>query len=602
MDALLAPEGPEVAQRASLAAALLAVDPVGLGGVLLRAVRADASQAWLDALRELLPGGAPVMRLPVGIPDDRLLGGLDLAMTLATGRPVSERGLLSRADGGVVVMPNAERASPGLIGRLAAALDTGVVPPRGPSDEPSPARLALVAIDESEPDEEPVAAALADRLAFSLTVTPGDVATPLSRDEVRSARALFASVRVTDAQVATLVGVGAAFGVDSLRATSIAMRAARACAALDGRGQVRDDDLATAATLVLGPRATRRPVPEEQHAEEPPEQARPPEPQAEQDDASPDSLEESKGLEDRLIAAVTTALPLTLHSEQSGARRPAGAKEGRAGGDRAGGKRGRQVGTRRGDPRAGGRLDLLETLRAAAPWQRVRGGLDAPAAARLATQAGPRASVRRSRILVRVDDFRLRHLVEPAGTTAIFVVDASGSAAVARLGEAKGAVELLLADAYSRRDEVGVIAFRGTTAEVLLAPTRAVAAAKRALAALPGGGGTPLASAIDRAREQVIQARRLGNDTVVVFLTDARANIARDGTPGRAQAEADAKASAQALRALAGTTLFIDTSTRPAPQAQAMAQLLGARYVALPRTDARGIHAAVSAAMPVRRA
>ena len=121
---------------------------------------------------------------------------------------------------------------------------------------------------------------------------------------------------------------------------------------------------------------------------------------------------------------------------------------------------------------------------------------------------------------------------------------------------------------------------------------------KRALAALPGGGGTPLASAIDRARELILQARRTGNDTVVVFLTDARANIARDGSPGRPQAEADAMASARALRILGGTTVLIDTSPRPAETAQRMAEAMGARYVALPRTDAQGIHAAVTAAMP----
>lgn len=123
-----------------------------------------------------------------------------------------------------------------------------------------------------------------------------------------------------------------------------------------------------------------------------------------------------------------------------------------------------------------------------------------------------------------------------------------------------------------------------------------------ALAALPGGGGTPLAGAIDRARELAVAARRTGNDTIVVFLTDARANIARDGTPGRPQAEADATASAQALRALGGTTLLIDTSPRPAPQAQRLAEAMGARYVALPRTDAAGIHQAVRAALPERSA
>ena len=175
----------------------------------------------------------------------------------------------------------------------------------------------------------------------------------------------------------------------------------------------------------------------------------------------------------------------------------AGRAAGRAGADRSGGLRGRQVGTRRGDPRGGGRLDLVETLRAAAPWQPLRRRAD-DARRAAATHTAPHTAPQ-PRVLVRPDDFRIRRLFEPAGTTAIFVVDASGSSAVNRMAEAKGAVELLLAESYARRDEVALIAFRGAQAEILLPPTRAIAAAKRALAALPGGGGTPLASAIDRA-------------------------------------------------------------------------------------------------------
>lgn len=593
MDTRAADPGPELEQRAALAVSLLAVDPVGLGGAVIRSNRHDAVARWLDQLREALPAGAPLNRLPSGIPDDRLFGGLDLALTLATGRPVAERGLLSRTDGGVLVMPGAERANPSLVGRLSATLDTGTIAPRGPLLEESPARLAIIALDEGEADDEPVSAALVDRLAFILTVTPSDPDPFATREDVRAARERLARVQVRDAQVASLVAVAAAFGIASLRAVTFAIRAARANAALDGRDLVDDVDLTTAAALILGPRATQRPAPPPE-PEPPPEEPQAPPP--DESDPQAQSLEDSNGLEDLLVSAVATALQLSLLSDSAGARRKAAAKDGRAGGDRSGGKRGRQVGTRRGDPRSGGRLDLLETLRAAAPWQRLR--------VRTATEsppATPAAAARPTpRIQVRLDDFRLRHLVEPAGTTAIFVVDASGSAAVARLGEAKGAVELLLADAYSRRDEVGVIAFRGTAAEVLLPPTRAIAAAKRALAALPGGGGTPLASAIDKTRELALLARRAGNDTVAVFLTDARANIARDGTPGRPQAEADALASAQSLRALGATVLFIDTSPRPSPQAQTMAAALGARYVTLPRTDARSIHAAVTAALPDR--
>ncbi len=577
----------EGTQRAALAAALVALDPVAFGGVVVRSTRADRVAAWIAQLTALRPERSPIGRLPISIGDDRLLGGLDLAMTLAMGRPVAERGLLARHDGGLLVLPCAERASATLIARLTAALDTHVAVPRGPfAGEPADARVGLIALDESEPEDEPIHPALADRLAFHLTLDTDETEPFLTHEEIDTAASRWHAVDIAHTQVATLVATAELLGVSSVRALSFAVRTARGCAALDGRAHTSDDDCAAAAALVLGPRATRRPPAADDAAESPPP---PPPPPTDEETPPPDpsntpSADEVKALEERLIEAALATLPVGLTMSAPASPPRAGRSSGRAGMDRAGGQRGRQVGTRRGDPRAGGRLDLLETLRAAAPWQRLR---SAPTGAR-----------ERVRIQVRPDDFRVRRLVEPTGTTAIFVVDASGSAALNRMAEAKGAVELLLADAYSRRDEVALIAFRGATADVLLAPTRAIAAAKRALAALPGGGGTPLASAIDRARELADRARRDGNDTIVVFLTDARANIARDGTPGRPAAEADATASAALLRQLGGTTLLIDTSTRPSTTAQAVATAMGARYVALPRTDAQSIHAAVTAVRP----
>lgn len=587
MTAAAPASGLDGTHRATLAAALVALDPVAFGGAVLRTARADRAAAWVDQLTAFRPTDTRIGRLPVSIGDDRLLGGLDLAMTLATGRPVAERGLLARHDGGILVLPCAERASDALIARLTAVLDTQVAVPRGPfAGDPVDARVGLIALDESEPDEDPVAVALGDRLAFHLALEDDLDELPLTRADVATAAVRWHEVTIADPQVATLVGTAALLGVASLRALSFAVRAARGCAALDGRRTTSDDDCAAAAALVLGPRATRRPPSAEDRAETPP----PPPPALDDTDGpppdapEPPNAEAVQALEEMLIQAALATLPVGLTMDAPATSSPAGRTSGRSGMDRTGGIRGRQVGTRRGDPRAGGRLDLLETLRAAAPWQRLR--------------TAPGAAGERVRIQVRPDDFRLRRLIEPRGTTAIFVVDASGSAALNRMAEAKGAVELLLADAYSRRDEVALIAFRGASADLLLAPTRAIAAARRALAALPAGGGTPLASAIDRARELADRARRAGNDTIVVFLTDARANIARDGAPGRPRAEADARTSAALLRQLGATTLLIDTSTRPSATAQELAAAMGARYVALPRTDARSIHAAVTAARP----
>ena len=80
-----------------------------------------------------------------------------------------------------------------------------------------------------------------------------------------------------------------------------------------------------------------------------------------------------------------------------------------------------------------------------------------------------------------------------------------------RLAEVKGAIELLLVDCYVRRDSVALIAFRGKTAELVLPPTRSLARAKRVLAGLPGGGGTPIASGLEAALALADRVRRHWN-------------------------------------------------------------------------------------------
>jgi magnesium chelatase subunit D len=247
--------------------------------------------------------------------------------------------------------------------------------------------------------------------------------------------------------------------------------------------------------------------------------------------------------------------------------------------------RGRPIGVKPGDPRRGARLSVIETLRAAAPWQRLRRRQAAIARAT-------------TRVVVRAEDFRVVRHRERSETATIFVVDASGSAAIHRLAEAKGAVELLLADCYVRRDQVALIAFRGGTAETLLPPTRSLVRAKRSLGGLPGGGATPLATGIDAAGALALTVRRHGATPTIVFLTDGRANIARDGSPGRARAEADAGAAARTFSCSGFATLLLDISPRAQPQAQALAKSLGAAYVALPYADARGMSSAVRAFLP----
>jgi magnesium chelatase subunit D len=556
---------------AALAAALLAVDPHGLGGVWLRAAPGPARDAWLASLRARLAGAAPVRRLPSHAPDARLLGGLDLAATLRAGHPVAERGLLAECDGGVVIAAMAERMSPGMAARLAAALDNGAVDvERDGLGQRHAAQICVVALDEGLEDERPPPA-LTERLAFQLRLDAAVDAVP--QQDVTATRSAYARVSLPDEAAEALCMSAAALGVESLRAPVFAMRAARAAAALGGRAVASQEDLEAAARLVLAPRATRLPAP----PSESPEQPLPPEPDEAERPEEKASTGEPKQLEDVLLGAALAALPPDLlaslaHPAAAGRGQQAA---GRAGEMRQAAGRGRPVGTRAGMPRNGARLALVETLRAAAPWQRLR----------------PRAPG--ARISVRPDDLRVLRLRHRTGTTAIFLVDASGSSALHRLAEAKGAVELLLSDCYARRDNVAVIGFRGTVAELLLPPTPSLARAKRSLAGLPGGGGTPLAAAIEAGGALATQVRRGGRSPLLVLLTDARANVARDGSPGRARAEADALVAGRALREARVPCLLIDTSPRPSPQAQRLAAEMGARLLPLPQADAAAMSRAV---------
>ncbi len=564
---------PSAWDEAILAAMLAAVDPQGLG-LRVKARPGPVRDRWLSILKDSLPAGTPWRRLPSHATDDRLLGGLDLSATLAAGRPVMQKGLVSEADGGILVVPMAERLSQGTAARVAAALDTGAVSvERDGLAARLPARIGLVLLDEGIDDEAPPASLL-ERIAIHLDLDAIGLAAcadgEADAQSVAAARARFSAVDVEEGDIRALVETAAALGVLSLRAPMAALRAARAAAALAGRTAPASEDLVTAARLVLAPRATVLPPQPQDDAEAP--QDPPPE------DEQVETQERQDGpLADQIIEAAKAAIPAGLLARlQAGlAARQRAAASGKAGAIQSSALRGRPLGSRRGEPRAGARLDVVETLRAAAPWQRLRAG-----------GGGARVQVRR-------DDFRIRRYAEHRETTTIFAVDASGSTALHRMAEAKGAVELLLADCYVRRDSVALVAFRGQDAELLLPPTRSLVRAKRSLAGLPGGGGTPLASGLDAALAVADAARRRGQTPVIVVLTDGRANVARDGRHGRGPAGEDALAAAGRIRAAGIASLLIDTSPRPAPQGGEIAAAMGARYLPLPHADAAGLSAAV---------
>jgi magnesium chelatase subunit D len=289
---------PELLRHAAL---LCAVDPGGLGAVLRRATHGGARD-WLQFLREALPEGTPWRRLPSQVPDSRLLGGIDLGATLAAGRPIAERGLLAEADGGILIIPQAERLGAETAARLAAVHDAAeVLLERDGLTHRLPARVGLILLDESATDQEAPPTALLDRLALIIDVDCRIAAEGISPEEIAAARALLPQVEIPDAAIAAICGAAAALGIASLRAPLFALRAARAAAALAGRLQAEAADLELAAALVLAPRATCMPI--EQEPAPQPE----PEPEATSDE-QPTQLDSGQ-LADAILEAALASLP-----------------------------------------------------------------------------------------------------------------------------------------------------------------------------------------------------------------------------------------------------------------------------------------------------
>jgi len=575
---------------AALAAALFAVDPAGIGGVALRSLPGPARDRWLEIARALFPD-APWRRAPLHVSDSRLLGGLDLAATLSAAQPVMDPGLLADAHRGVVVFPMAERLGAALAARVGWVLDRGETRlERDGFSRTRPARFGVILLDEGLDADEQAPSALLDRLAIRLDFSALGVA-DISEGAadlrvVEQARALLPRVEAGEEVATALAGVALELGIASLRAPLLALAVARRAAALAQRTLVSPEDCEVAIRLVLAPRALVLPGYEAE-----PEDAPAPRAEEEPRDLEEDSPTDSGDLSERMLEAAEAAIPSDLLEQlQLPAALVARSRSaGKSGSLERGGARGRPAGVSAGDPSAEARLNVIETLRAAAPWQRLR-----------AAEASAEGAGSARRIRVRRSDFRVTRFERRTATTTIFVVDASGSTALRRLAEAKGAVELLLAQCYVRRDRVALLAFRGQGAEQLLAPTRSLVRAKRALSSLRGGGSTPLAAGIERASRLAEAVAREGSTPILLFLTDGSANVARDGTAGRARAHQDATQAAQLLRESAFSSLVVDTSPRPREVASEIAHHMGARYLPLPHADASALCREVQDAAPAR--
>ncbi|MBU3630931.1 magnesium chelatase subunit D [Polynucleobacter sp. AP-Melu-500A-A1] len=611
--------------RALQVAQLLVINPHGLGGVILRARSGPVRDRWLAYLYAVAQLGGmrmPLRKMPLGISDENLIGGIDLDQTLRSGKAVLRQGLLAQSDQQLLLMPMAERIEVGAIAKVVGALDNGFIAiERDGQSRKIESHFGVIALDEGIEDDEQANEKIRQRTAFLLNLDIlGWRDLPETDDDflpdaqsIEYARENFADVTVNEDSLNALVGVAEQLGVISIRALSLAIQTAKCLASFDREDQVTSMHLQRAIALVLSPRATRMPQsapPEEEIPPEsdeqaeneqdpldqeplpPPPELSPPDPtdnqnkEEEQEDREPETEEQNpQALEDEILESAQAAIPADLLArlaDLAQLKTPKG-MAGKTGAVKVGRMRGRPLGNMPGMPEGGKTLSIIDTLRAAVPWQGVR----------RAEMKAAGKSIPHGNMIIRKEDFRIKRYQERTQTLTMFIVDASGSSAMHRLAEAKGAVELLLAECYVRRDQVAVMSFRGSTAELVLAPTRSLVRAKRALSGLPGGGGTPLSRAIDESFEIASASMRKGLTPALVFLTDGRANIAKDGSPGRPKAMADAQQSARFASLHSFKSLWIDTSPQARDEGKAMAAMLGSMYLPLPNAGANEVSQAI---------
>ncbi|MEV1084322.1 putative cobaltochelatase [Streptomyces sp. NPDC050211] len=508
---------------------------------------------------------ARMVELPVGASEDRLVGALDIERALAEGVKAFEPGLLADAHRGILYVDEVNLLHDHLVDLLldAAAMGASYVEREGVSVRHA-ARFLLVGT--MNPEEGELRPQLLDRFGLTVEVAasrepdqrvevvrrrlaydddPAGFAARWAEEEaavrqrIVAARELLPSVLLGDGALRQIAATCAAFEVDGMRADIVMARTATALAAWAGRTEVLAEDVRQAALLALPHRRRRNPfdapgLDEDKldetleefsgdadggggHDPDPDPDDGGPGPGGGGGEPAPDEGPQGGDTGARPEAGEDGEPQASGGGEQSAVRASEpfrtkvlsvpGIGQGAAGRrSRARTEHGRTTGARR--PRGAlTKLHLAATVQAAAPHQRARG------------RAGRGLVVRR-------DDLRQATREGREGNLVLFVVDASGSmAARQRMSAVKGAVVSLLLDAYQRRDKVGLVTFRGASADVALPPTSSVDAAAARLESLPTGGRTPLAAGLLKAHD-VLRVERLRDPArraLVVVVTDGRA-------------------------------------------------------------------------------
>ena len=539
------------AELAETALNLCSMAPHTFGGIVFK----NASEAHISHLRGLFRSEAipPTILQPFYTLTD-LMGGVDAVSSMSSGKLVKQPGLLEKSGWFIQVM-----------GEKLPLENQAVISKQIDEKKMGP----ILIFDESRQGDPNVLQKISDRLAFEIDLinvrhcdfNPARPS-PFDIDNHKS--------NITRDQQEALALAAVKLGVYSIRPVIMAQNAAKSLASLSGRDLVSSSDLELASTLVLSHRAIVIQSDEPDKTDNNLDEKK----SNEKDEGDELNSEQTQLLKDMIIEAVKANLPDDLINQMRISKKEL-AKTSKTGfGTKIRAKvRGRPKPAINGRPNGQDRIEILATLRQAAPWQKMRRGQQPD----------------RKGLIILPGDLQIQQFENRSERVIVFVVDASGSAAVARLAEAKGAVELMLANAYSKRDFVALIGFRDQFAQVLLEPTRSLVQAKKNLSSFAAGGGTPLASGLDKALKLAERSRQSSKTPIIAILTDGKANIDLNGNPGRDAAMDDAEKVAKIARETKISSIFIDVGRKSNPKLFDLAQIMDAQYVNLPRANAKDL-------------